>query len=383
MEKLYMEKEPIRPPSESQSLLIRTTRNCPWNRCAFCHTYLGQKFKLRTVGEISDDIGKAGAIAGQLCDISRQEGSDGCVTPSALNRLCERGEFAEESIRSVAAWLYHGGESVFLQDADSLIMKTDNLVRVISLIREAFPSVRRITSYCRSKTAASKPLEDLKRVHDAGLTRIHVGLESGCDAVLRFMNKGVTAAEQVEGGLKLKEAGISLCTYVMPGLGGKRWSAGHAVETAGVINLINPDFVRLRTLHVVKGSSLYGMMEKGEFEPLGEEDIVREIRIFIDHLNGIETMIVSDHILNLLEEITGKLPEDKTQLQTIIDRFFSLPAEERLIFRVGRTKGIYRRIDDLADKETHLWLKGIVDQYMQSDSDRLEQDLRTIRHSII
>jgi len=381
--KLSMEKGPIRPPSEAQSLLIRATKNCPWNRCAFCHTYQGHKFKLRSVGEISDDIGKASAIAGHICDLSRQEGSDGRVTPSAVNRLCNRGEFSEESIRSVAAWLYHGGESVFLQDADSLIMKTADLVRVITLIREAFPSVRQVTSYCRSRTAACKPLADLEMIREAGLTRVHVGLESGCDAVLRFMNKGVSAAEQVESGLKLKEAGISLCTYVMPGLGGKRWSGEHAVDSAGVINLINPDFVRLRTLHVVEGSPLFAMMQNGEFEPLAEEDIIRELRIFIEHLNGIDTMIVSDHILNLLEEITGKLPGDKSLLLAIIDRFLSLPAEERLLFRVGRAKGIYRYIDDLADRETFLWLKGIVDQYLQSDPDRLDQDLRTLKHSLI
>lgn len=381
--KLGMEKGPIRPPSEAQSLLIRATRNCPWNRCAFCHTYRGRKFKLRSVGEIGDDIAKAGEIAGQIEELSRLEGSAGRVTQSVVNRLCERGEFVEESIRAVAAWLYYGGEAVFLQDADSLIMKTADLLKVIALIRDAFPSIRQITSYCRSRTAVGKPLADLKQIRDAGLTRIHMGLESGSDPVLRFMGKGVTAAEQVEGSLKLKEAGFSLCTYVMPGLGGRRWSAEHAVETAGVINRINPDYVRLRTLHVVKGSQLYGMMEMGEFDPLGEEDTVRELRIFIDHLDGIESMVVSDHVLNLLEEITGKLPEDKPRLLAVMDRFFSLTDEERLVFRVGRAKGAYRRIDDLADRETFKWLKGIVDQYMQSDPDRLEQDLRTLKHSII
>jgi hypothetical protein len=381
--KLSMEKGPIRPPSEAQSLLIRATRNCPWNRCAFCHTYQEQKFKIRTVGEIRDDIGKAKEIAGQIDELSRLDGSAGRVTQSVVNRLCDRGEFAEESIRSVASWLYHGGESVFLQDADSLIMKTDDLLQVISLIRETFPSVRHITSYCRSRTAAYKPLADLKRIHDAGMTRIHMGVESGYDPLLCFMNKGVTAAGHVEGGRKLKEAGFSLCTYVMPGLGGKSWSREHAVETAGVINLIKPEFVRLRTLHVVEGSPLFAMMQNGEFDPLAEEDVVREIRLFIECLDADETMVVSDHVLNLLEEVEGKLPGDKPAMLAAIDRFFALSPEERLVFRVGRRRGIYRRIDDLADKGTFLWLKEIVDQYALSDPDRLEEDLRTIMHSLI
>jgi len=383
MGKLAIEKGPIRPPSEAQSLLIRATRNCPWNRCAFCHTYQGKKFSLRTVEEIRDDIGRAKRIADRISDLSRLDGGDGRVSQSVVNRVCDEGEFSEDSIRSVAAWLYYGGESVFIQDADSLVMKTDDLVQVICCIRETFPDVRHITSYCRFKAAANKPLADIRRLRDAGLTRIHAGLESGCDPVLRFMNKGVTAAEQVEGGRKLKEAGLSLCTYVMPGLGGKRWSREHAVESARVINLINPDFVRLRTLHVVEGSRLFTMMQSGEFEPLAEEEIVREIRIFIEHLDGIETMIVSDHVLNLLEEIAGKLPEEKARLLAIIDRFFSLSAEERLVFRVGRRKGIYRRLDDLADKDTFLWLKCVVDQYMENDPEQLELELNSIMHSFI
>jgi hypothetical protein len=129
MEKLSMEIGPIRPPSEAQSLLIRATRNCPWNRCAFCHTYQGHKFTLRTVEEIEDDIRTAKRIADRIHDISRLDGRDGRVSQSVVKMVCDEGEFAGKSIRSIAAWLYHGGESVFIQDANSLIMKTDDFVR--------------------------------------------------------------------------------------------------------------------------------------------------------------------------------------------------------------------------------------------------------------
>jgi biotin synthase-like enzyme len=380
--KLSMEKGPIRPPSEAQSLLIRATRNCPWNRCAFCHTYQGCRFEIRSVGEIRDDIRQAKDIADLICDLSRQEGSGGRVTQTVVRRLLDRGEFSEESIQSVAAWLHYGGESVFLQDANSLIMKTDDLVQVISSIRETFPSVQRITSYCRSRTAAGKSVEELKRLRDAGLTRIHMGVESGYDPLLRFMNKGATAADHVEGGRRLKEAGFSLCVYVMPGLGGTRWSKEHAEETARVINLINPDHVRLRTLQVVAGSSLYTMMQSGAFHPLAEEEIVREIGVFIEHLDGIETTIMSDHVLNLLEEVAGKLPGDKSRLLATIGRFLDMSPEERLIFRVGRRKGIYLKLDDLAERGTFLWLKSIVDQYA-NDPDLLEQELNRIMQAFI
>lgn len=372
---LSMEKGPIRPPSEYASLLIRTARNCPWNRCAFCRTYAGEKFQFRSVDEIKDDIRTARAIADRIEALCSRGGTAGRITQTVVDEIRAEGKFAVDGILSVAGWLYHGGETAFLQDADPLTMKTGDLVEVLVFIRENFPAIKRVTSYCRSRTAAGKTPNEMKRLRDAGLTRLHVGLESGCDRVLEFMKKGVTAADQVAGGRRIKEAGISLCVYIMPGLGGSCWSGEHADETASVINRINPDYIRLRTLHVTRGSALFGMMENGLFEPLGEEETVGEIGRMVRAFEGIDSRIVSDHVLNLLEEIEGKLPEDKPKLMAIIDRFFALSAEERLVFRVGRRKGIYRKLDDLADEATFNWLKTVVDGYVSTDPEQLERDL--------
>jgi len=380
---LSMEKGPIRPPSESASLLIRTARNCPWNRCAFCRTYSGKKFQFRSVDEIKDDIRTARGIADRIEALCGREGTAGRITQPVVDQVRAEGKFAEDGILSVAGWLYHGGETVFLQDADPLVIKTDNLAEVLVFLRENFPAIKRITSYCRSRTAAGKTPDEMKRLRDAGITRLHVGVETGCNKVLEFVRKGVTAADHVAGGLRIKEAGISLCVYIMPGLGGIRWSGEHADETAAVINRINPDFIRLRSLHVARGSDLFAMMENGLFEPLGEEDKVREIGRMIGALKGIDSRVVSDHILNLLEELEGKLPEDKPKLMAIIDRFFALSAEERLVFRVGRRKGIYRKLDDLADRGTFLWLKTIVDDYAATDPEQLERDLYEVMEGFI
>jgi len=243
--------------------------------------------------------------------------------------------------------------------------------------------VERITSYCRSKTAARKSVEELRMMKEAGLTRIHVGMESGYDPLLRFIRKGVTAADHIEGGRRIVEAGISLCEYVMPGLGGVRWSREHAEASARVINEINPHFVRLRTLHVVHGTELFDMMQTGEFEPISDEDILKEIRLFIEKLEGIETSIVSDHILNLLEELEGKLPQDKERLLAIIDRYFSLSDEARLIYRMGRRRGIYRNMDDLSDSAVYMRLKNILDQYSARNVKQLDEDLYEIMDHFI
>jgi len=377
------EQGPIRPPSEAKSLLIRPTRNCPWNKCAFCHTYKGTRFELRGVEEIKKDIDAVRDIADAVANLSMKLGQGGEVNDAVVSHIFGNEYLFGDQFRHVAAWLYFGGKTVFLQDADSLIMKTDDLVDMLYHLREKFPAVSRITSYCRSRTASHKSVEDLTRIREAGLTRIHIGLESGCDEVLQFIRKGATAADHVKGGQHIVAAGISLCEYVMPGLGGQRWSREHAIETARVLNAIKPDHIRLRTLSVRRGTDLYEQMQKGEFKTIGDEEILREIRLFIEHLEGIESGIVSDHILNLLEELEGKLPEDRERLLGLIDRYFDLSDEDRLIFRLGRRRGVYRSVDDLTDENTYRQLRQAVERYQKEEPGKLDRDLDRIRQNFI
>jgi hypothetical protein len=379
---LSFEQGPIRPPSEAKSLLIRVTRNCPWNKCAFCHTYRGQKFELRLPAEIKKDIETAADMVDRIKTLSLGMGEDGHVNDEVIRRIYSANEY-NEYFRSVAAWLYYGGESVFIQDADSLIMKTADIAEVLSFVREKFPFVTRITTYCRSRTAARKTVEELKVLRGAGLSRIHVGMESGCDPVLRFIKKGVTAADHVEGGRKIRAAGISLCEYIIPGLGGLNRSKEHAEETAKAINLINPDFVRLRTLQVRQGTALYATMQEGGFTPLGDEEILKEIGLFINNLDGIETTIVSDHILNLLEEIEGSLPRDKARLLGVLDRYFCLSSEARLIYRLGRRRGIYRALDDLNDIHVYRDLQNIIARNMLREPADMEKYLARLLNRYI
>jgi len=156
----------------------------------------------------------------------------------------------------------------------------------------------------------------------------------------------------------------------------------HALETARVLNIINPDFIRLRTFHIVPGTGMDELEKKGEFQRLSDEDILREIQLFIENLDVQGTMLVSDHILNLLEEVEGRLPEDKPKLLSVINRYFALPERERLIYRLGRRSGVLRKLDDLADAESHLRLKSIVDGFTAEGSD-LEGQLDIIMNNFI
>ena len=368
------EQGPIRPPSEATSLLIRVTRNCPWNKCAFCHTYRGSKFELRSVDDVKEDIQAMKDIADQITGFSWKLGEGGRVNRNVLTRIYNNNDFCNNSFQTVAGWLYFGGENVFLQDANSLISKTSDLLTILDFLREKFPQIKRITSYCRSHTAARKSVDEFEQLKKAGLSRIHIGMESGCDNVLSLIHKGVTAGDHIKAGLNIRQAGIELSEYIMPGLGGAKWTHQHALESARVINAINPDFIRLRTLCVVPGTQMDELKKKGEFQPLNDEDILREINLFIENLNVQKTYLASDHILNLLEELEGEFPADKSVILSAIRRYFDLSAEDRLIFRVGRRSGVLRKLDDLANEDAYSRLKSVVDRY-NAEGDNIEDDI--------
>jgi len=334
---------PIRPPSEAYSLLIRVTKNCPWNRCKFCHIYKGQKFELRPVEEVKQDILAAKAIQDGLKAMAWKSGYGGSVEVVVATVLSNP---PNEAYFNIALWLSHGGTSAFLQDANTLIMPTPDLVEVIKFLKETLPSITQVTSYARSKTAAKKKLAELKELREAGLSRLHIGLESGYDPLLEYMDKGVTAAEHIKGGKNVVASGISLCEYVLLGLGGKKMWREHAVETARVLNQIDPEFIRVRTLTVKQGMPLYQEVQSGSFVRAGDEEIVEEEKLLIENLDC-HAYFVSDHITNLLQEIEGRLPDDKDKMLAVISRFQSLSPEERHNFRVGRRVGIYNELDDM------------------------------------
>jgi radical SAM superfamily enzyme YgiQ (UPF0313 family) len=314
------ESPPFRPPSEAYSLLIRVTRNCPWNRCEFCAMYKTEKFQLRDVEEIKRDIDFLREVYDQAKEMAWLKGYGGDVRyiGSALG----------------IPWLLQGEvKNVFIGDSDSLVMKPHLLIEVIRYIKEKFPSVERITSYARSRTILNKKFEDLKEIRKAGLTRLHVGLESGDDFILNYVKKGVSSSEAVEAGLKAKEAGFELSEYVISGLGGeKRWME-HALHTADALNRINPHFIRIRTLVVLPFTPLYEKMESGDFVEASPETVMKELRLFIENLN-VDSEFLSDHVSNYTD-LNGKLPEEKEKLLNKIDEILNLPQQmkERIFKR--------------------------------------------------
>jgi radical SAM superfamily enzyme len=348
MTSFSFEQGPIRPPSEAGSLLVRFTRNCPWNKCAFCPVYKHRQFSRRSLEEIKGDIEAIRNVYDELAALSRQQGHHGTISREVVHQVLNDPK-RNESFKRVAAWYARGQGSVFIQDANSLIMRTSDLVEALKTMRRRIPGITRITIYGRSNTVARKGVQELKALHEAGLDRIHVGMESGSDQVLKLMRKGSTADQHIQAGKAIVQAGMTLSEYVMPGLGGRELSREHALETARVLNAVNPHYIRIRSLHIIPSTPLADMVERGVFTPMDDEETVREIRLLIENLEGIQSTLTSDHIMNLLEEVSGPFPQDKEAMLETIDHYLNMPASDRLLFRLGRRAGGLRSPYDLSD----------------------------------
>lgn len=340
------EQGPIRPPSEASSLLIRVTRNCPWNRCSFCPVYKNEKFSLRPLEHVIRDIDMVAGYVGQILDSS----VNGQVSRSILNRIANDVPYNEvQAFQAALHWYRYGMESVFLQDANSLIIKPSDLIEILAHIRKVFPWISRITSYARSHTVARIGEEDLKKMAENGLNRIHIGMESGSDKVLERVKKGVKKADHIIAGLNVKKAGIELSEYIMPGLGGEDLSEEHAMESADALNQIDPDFIRLRTLAIPNHVDLYNDWASGVFVKCRDLTVAKEIRLFINNLNGIRSYLSSDHILNLFEDVKGRFPEDKQNMLESIDFFLAMDEHDKMVYQIGRRVGLFHGVSDLND----------------------------------
>ncbi len=351
------EQGPIRPPSEAKSLLVRISRNCPWNQCTFCGLYKDTKFSLRPVDHVLHDIDTIRFYVDAIKSLGKSGG------PSSQRELCglspNGGKADHQALNAAAAFVANGMESIFIQDGNSLVIKPDDIIRILLHLKEAFPRVKRVTSYARSHTIAKISDDNLSRMAGAGLNRIHIGMESGSDNVLKLVKKGVDKATQIVAGKKVKKAEIELSEYFMPGLGGKKLTRENALETADALNQINPDFIRLRTLALPPPAPLTAQFQAGAFDKMGEVDTAAELLLWLEKLDGITSTIRSDHVLNLFPEVDGVLPDDKENMMQPIRDFIELSPEEQMIFCIGRRTHRMARFSDLKNHVQRDYAKNI------------------------
>jgi len=231
----------------------------------------------------------------------------------------ERREIEEVKKDIDTAQQFAGGniDKVFIGDSDSLIINTKAICEILEHLYNKFPSIVRVTSYARSQTLKRKSADDLKSIRDAGLSRLHIGLETGNAHLLKKMRKGSGPETMIAGGVKAREAGFEVSLYVLLGMGGATNWSGHASDTARVINRMAPDFIRVRTLTPQPGTRVYRWCEDGSFKMQNPEGILKEQRRLIENLN-LDCEYLSDHVSNYAP-VNGMLPGDKPAMLAMID----------------------------------------------------------------
>ncbi len=248
-----------RPPSEAGSLIIQLTIGCARNTCTFCTMFKDKQFRVRKLDDVVEDL------------------------------LMARRYYSRVPVKRI-----------FLADGDALIVKTKDLLYIMEKIKEIFPEVERISAYGTPADVNLKSDEELKMLKAAGLDMVYVGGESGDDEVLKDVKKGVTSAEIIEAGLKLKKAGIIVSITFISGLGGRKRFVEHAVNTAKTINAMKPEYVGFLTLMLEPGTELYEQKEAGEFELLEPKEILQEMRLLIENIDSEGTVFRSNHASNYI-----------------------------------------------------------------------------------
>jgi radical SAM superfamily enzyme YgiQ (UPF0313 family) len=266
-----------RPPSEANSLLVQATIGCPWNKCTFCMVYKkGPKFKIRPIEEIKEDL------------------------------LWAKNNYP------------YPINTVFFPSGNTIIMKTKDFVEILNYTKKLFPNIKRITIYGSAQYIVNKEVDDLKKIAKAGLSRIHVGLESGDDVILKNTKKGSTQKIQIKAGLIIKKAGIELSEYIVLGLGGKKRTKEHIQETVKTLNIINPDFIRIRTFLPKINTPILKEIKSGFFQVLSPHEILKETYRLIKNLK-VTSQITSDHYTNYIC-VKGKLPGERDIMLQIIKK---------------------------------------------------------------
>jgi len=283
----------IRPPSEAESLILQVTLGCSHNRCTFCPTYKGRRFRIKDLDRIKEEI----------------------------DEIAPYGPF----------------HKVFLADGDALIIPQPKLLAILEYLNEKISGLRRVGIYGNAKSILRKSVEELKALKERKLGIIYLGVETGDEALLEKVRKGVTYEQMVEAGRRVKEAGITLSVTVLLGLGGIEGGQRHALATARILSDIDPDFASALTLMVVPGTPLYEDMKAGRFRLPSPFELLQELGMIVANSNFSRCYFTSNHASNYLP-IKARLPKDKEAVVNLIHQVIS--SKDRSLLRPEFLRGL-------------------------------------------
>ena len=273
---MHYEGNIIRPPSEANSILLQVTVGCSRNKCTFCGTYAGERFRIKPDSIIMEDI-----------------------------------EFAAQYSRRQ--------RRLFLCDGDALIIPQKRLLKILQIIEKRLPWVTRVGAYANAKSLDLKTPEELQALKARGLGILYMGLETGDDTTLKNINKGATSTQMIAMGRKAREAGFKLSVTVLLGIAGRERSQIHAEETGRVLSAIDPDYVGALSLMLIPGTPLFDDYRSAKFSLIEPDEMLAELRTMFGATNLSRGMFHANHASNYLP-IKARLPRDKETILNLIDQ---------------------------------------------------------------
>jgi len=281
--------EPLyRPPSEARSLILQITNGCSWNRCTFCEMYTQPQKKFRPMPHADIDAELA-AIAASGVPVRR----------------------------------------IFLADGDAMTLSVRRLKAILESIKRHLPGVQRVASYCLPRNVSRKSVDDLAELRAMGLSLFYVGCESGDDLVLDRVHKGETFATSLSALQKIKAAGAKSSIMILNGLGGSRYTEQHALNSARLMNETQPEYLSTLVVSFPLGMERFEAGFEGEFEPLDQAGLFREMYQLLDALDLKQTIFRSDHASNYLS-LKGTLGKDKEKLLASVGTAIERPDDANL-----------------------------------------------------
>lgn len=256
----------IRPPSEANSIILQVTTGCSHNKCTFCGAYKDQPFAIKDLSVVKEDL-----------------------------------QFAKDHCRKQ--------KRLFLADGDVLILSQKRLIALLSEVRQTLPWVNKVSLYGSAKAVRSKTLSQLQELKSLGLDRVYMGLESGCDTVLKNIQKNDTSKGMIAAAQAVKEAGLFLSVTALLGLGGEKLSLQHALDTALTLNCMQPNQIAVLTLMILENTPLAQDVESGTFKLLSPVDILKELYHLVENINGVRCQFHANHASSYLP-LAGRLPKD-------------------------------------------------------------------------
>lgn len=345
---------------EDGKLSFCFSEGCAWNRCIFCDRHKKISYRQCSDEEIHDKIASLAATAERIASLRANDGSWSSIEVNKY--ISTLPENDREQFNKMLEWTRYGSADVMIEDSNFFTFSIDEMEAKLAELKSAFPSITRFECYGRVDSLAKTAVQELERLYDMGLSTIHVGFETGSDQLLRDMQKGCSKEQQVKAAENVKQAGIQLAVYIMPGIGGCTQSDENVRETAELLRITDPHKVHLQSTVVKVDSALDKYMHEGMRVSCTENEKLEEIRQLIIDCEMCSGIFISSHDVNLIRTVTGFPSKDQVRMLSLIDEYFALEQDDQKLYQITRRE---RLIGEPAEqqqirRETWEHLKRIV-----------------------